>query len=345
MRYMPIEQLEAGMSLGKNIFNDTGQLILSKDKIFTESIISLFKKQGYQGVYIQDSFSEEIEIEEIVSIEIRNRAKSSVKKLFVSDESDFESVHKELVISIGDILRNILDNKDVIVNMVDLKTYDDYTYSHSVNVGILSGVMGAALQFSDELLRHLITAAMLHDIGKKFISIDLLNKVEKITDAEYEILRTHSELGYNYVKDRLNFSSHVKSGILQHHERYDGRGYPLKKSGDDIPLISRIISVADAYDAITSSRPYHRAFPPNEGVEYIMGNTGQAFDPKVVNVFLKKVAIHPVGTEVELSNGEKALVVKNFENFSSRPLVKLLSNGEHLDLKEDRKLMNVTILK
>lgn len=345
MRYMPIEKIEAGMSLGKNIYNDSGQLILSRDKIFTETLISLFKKQGYQGVYIQDSFSEEVEIEEIVSIEIRNRSKQAVKRLFMSDEKDVTEVFKELDFSIGEIVTSILNNKDIIVNMVDLKTYDDYTYSHSVNVGILSGVIGAALEFSNEFLKHLITAAMLHDIGKKFIPIELLNKSEAISNDEYETLKTHSELGYNFVKGKERFSSHVISGILQHHERFDGSGYPLGKRGKDIPLISRIIGVADAYDAITSSRPYHKAYPPNEGMEYIMGNGGVCFDPKVTKIFARKVAIHPVGTEVTLSNGEKALVIKNFEFFSSRPLVKLLSSGKHLDLKEDRTLMNITIIK
>lgn len=345
MRYMPIEQLEVGMSLGKNIYNDTGQLILSKDKIFTDTIIALFKKQGYQGVYIEDKLSNDIVIEEIVSMEIRNKAKLSIKHLFVSDDADAAAMQGEINNSINDIMHSILENKDVIINMVDLKTYDDYTYSHSVNVGILSGVIGVALDFKESFLKHLITAAMLHDIGKKFLSIDLLNKTEEITQEEYEILKTHSDLGYNFVKDAMNFSSHVKTGILQHHERFDGSGYPLGKKGKEIPLISRIIGVADAYDAITSSRPYHKAFPPGEGMEYIMGNSGIGFDPKVVKIFSQKVAIHPAGTEVTLSNGERALVVKNFECFSSRPLVKLLSTGEELDLKDDMKNMNITIIK
>ena len=345
MRYMPLEQLEVGMSLGKNIYNDSGQLILSKDKIFTETIISLFKRQGYQGVYIQDRISEDIEIEEIVSIEIRNKAKLAIKQIFLSDDLDISKSNLEINLSINEIMSSILENKDVIINMVDLKTYDDYTYSHSVNVGILSGVIGVALEFKEGFLKHLITAAMLHDIGKKFLSIDLLNKTEEITETEYDILKTHSEIGYNFVKDALSISSHVKSGILQHHERFDGTGYPLGKSGKDIPLISRIIGVADAYDAITSSRPYHKAYPPGEGMEYIMGNSGVGFDPKVVKIFAQKVAIYPAGTEVLLSNGEKALVMKNFEYFSSRPLVKLLSTGEILDLKDDMNNMNITIIK
>ncbi len=345
MRYMPIDKLEPGMCLGKNIYNEMGKLILSKNKIFTENIISLFKKQGYQGVYIQDKISEDIEIEEIVSLEIRNKSKNAIRDLFLTDQKDSEEIYKNIDLCIKDIIKSILNNKEVVVNMVDLKTYDDYTYSHSVNVGILSGVIGAALDFSESFLNHLITAAMLHDIGKKFLSIDLLNKREKITEEEYDTLKKHSELGYNFIKDNRNLSAHVKSGILQHHERYDGRGYPLARKEKDIPLISRIIGVADAYDAITSSRPYHKAYPPGEGMEYVMGNSGLHFDPKVVDIFTQKVAIYPVGTEVLLSNGEKALIVKNYEKFCSRPIVKMLSNGQVLDLKEDTTLMNITVVK
>jgi len=345
MRYLPIDQLEVGMSLGRNIYNDAGQLILSKDKIFTEIIIALFKRQGYQGVYIEDKISEDIVIEEIVSIEIRNKAKQSIKRLFLSDDVDSSNIQNEINLSISEIMQSILENKEVLVNMVDLKTYDDYTYSHSVNVGILSGVIGVALSFKDDQLKHLITAAMLHDIGKKFLDKELLNKTEKISENEYSILKTHSELGYNFFKDTLSFSAHVKTGILQHHERFDGSGYPLGKKGDEIPLISRIIGVADSYDAITSTRPYHKAYPPGEGMEYIMGNSGIGFDPKVVKIFAQKVAIYPAGTQVLLSNGEKALVMKNFECFSSRPWVKLLSTGEVLDLKDDMNTMNITIIK
>jgi len=136
---------------------------------------------------------------------------------------------------------------------------------------------------------------------------------------------------------------------LHHHERFDGGGYPLKKKGKDIMIYSQIIAVADVYDALTSKRPYRDPILPSEAYEYVMGNSGQAFNPEIVNVFIKKIAPYPVGVQVELSNGLTGIVFHNHENAMMRPLIKLIplpgqAKENYLDLNK-ADFHNITIQK
>jgi HD-GYP domain-containing protein (c-di-GMP phosphodiesterase class II) len=138
-------------------------------------------------------------------------------------------------------------------------------------------------------------------------------------------------------------------GILDHHEKYDGGGYPNNLKGDKISLYGRIISVADVYDALTSDRSYRKALLPSDAMEYIMGSTTTLFDPNVVKVFVKKIAAYPIGTCVKLSNGLTGIVVQNYENFCMRPRIRIFKdhdkevNPYEIDLA-DFKTLNITVI-
>lgn len=346
MRFVSMDYIKPGMRLGKNLYNENGILILSENVILSEPLIELLFKQGYPGLYIKDEISKDIEVREIVSAEIRTKVKQNIKKLLSNNSSEISlEMRKALSEDINDILESILEDDEVMVNMIDLKKYNDYAFCHSVNVGILSGVIGAGLKLNEDMLKHTITAGLLHDIGKKFIPDSILDKQGKLDNYEMSVIKKHPVLGYNYLKANMNLSAHVLAGILLHHEKYNGTGYPYQRKGEDITLIGRIIAVADVYDAITSKRPYHDAFSPSEAFEFIMGNSGLEFDPQVVNVFVSRIAIYPVGTEVLLSNGETALVMENYPGFSTRPLVKVLSSGKMLNLKSDPETRSITVVK
>ncbi len=206
----------------------------------------------------------------------------------------------------------------MLVNMIDLKVFDDYTYSHSVNVAVLSIIIGVTMGLGRKELTKLGLGALLHDIGKVFIDKDIVNKPGKLTDEEFSSMKMHSKLGYDYVRDRFQLPVKSYVAVLDHHERYDGSGYPNSKKGDEISDFGKMIALADVYDALTSERPYRKALPPSEAMEYIMGNSQVHFDPELVKVFSRKVAPYPVGTLVKLSNGMTGLVVENYEAFCLR---------------------------
>jgi HD-GYP domain-containing protein (c-di-GMP phosphodiesterase class II) len=234
--------------------------------------------------------------------------------------------------------------------MIDLRAYDDYTFYHSVNVGVLSVTVGAALGLNKKQLHNLCLAALLHDIGKVFIPKEIVNKPEKLTDEEFKIIKTHSIKGYEYIREKFDIPVSSYIGVLQHHERYDGTGYPFSIEGNKISMFGKIIAASDVYDALVSSRPYRKAVLPSEAMEYIMGGSGSYFDALIVNTFTQRIAPYPVGTCVLMSDGRCGIVVENYYNCCLRPKIKVVAHYPtkvepyFIDLKNDRTTIDLTIV-
>ena len=229
------------------------------------------------------------------------------------------------------------------LNMIDLRTYDDCTYKHSLRVALISVYMGVVMELNNVDLFQLALSGVLHDIGKMSISKDILNKQGKLTDTEFEEIKKHPSEGVALAESLYHCQPQVLSGIMCHHEKYDGTGYPNGLKGCAIPLFGRIIALADVYDALTSVRPYRKPCFPNEAIEYIMGSAEQQFDLALIKEFLKVVAAYPDGTIVRLSNGEEAVVIKNHTGNMMRPTVRLLRTAKTIDLYNDTSAYNITI--
>lgn len=352
MRFVSTDFIKEGMILAKPLLGNNDALLLRKGAVLLTSYINQIKKLGYNGVYIDDDLSREIVFSEIIDENLKFEAIKSVKDTFANIDKGTSipsQVYKDLSEIINSIVDNILENKSALINIVDLKSFDNYTFCHCVNVCILSLVIGTALNFNKMQLYNLGMAAILHDIGKTFVPKEIINKKGKLTDEEFEVIKSHSSKGYNYVKDNFDVPAASYVGILQHHEKYNGTGYPMGVAGEKISLFGRIISVMDVYDAITSDRPYRKALPTFEAVEYIMGNGGTAFEPKIVKVFSQKIAPYPVGTCVRLSNNKIGLVVENYPECSSRPKIKIFKHGDtdvtpyYIDLKNNFDTLNIVI--
>lgn len=203
------------------------------------------------------------------------------------------------------------------------------------------------LGLSRKALNDLAMGALVHDIGKVFIDKKIINKAAKLTPEEFEEIKKHSTLGFNYICSNSKIPEEARSSVLMHHEQYNGNGYPAGISGEEISLFGRIVCVADVYDALTSDRPYRPAMLPSDAVEYIMSGYNTHFEPKIVDAFTKKVAAYPVGTCVKLSSGDVGIVVKNFESSCLRPKIRLLHENkptnDFIDLTHDRTSYNITI--
>ena len=213
-----------------------------------------------------------------------------------------------------------------------------------MNVAVLSAMMGASCNMNKEELDILTTAALLHDVGKRFVEEDVLNVRRSLTDEERIMIVQHPKLGYDFLVENFDFLPEVYDSVLEHHEWYNGCGYPMRRSGSEIPIYARIIKLADVYDALTSKLPYHEPVPPSEAVEYIMANAGAEFDPELVDVFMHRIAVFPVGCEVSLSDGRRAVVMENYKEFILRPKVKVIPTGEVIDLNSDDSARSLTIL-
>ena len=180
-------------------------------------------------------------------------------------------------------------------------------------------------------------------VGK--CDIGIINADHALTEEETQLLRKHPELGADYLKGNYHFSTLVYAGVMQHHENYDGTGYPLGKSGEHIPLYARIIRLVEQYDNMVSLHRGRENLSPSDAMEYLMAGSGSLFDPKLVELFVEKIAVYPVGCEVELSNGMHGVVAKNFERFFLRPVVKVVETGEMLNLRDDPDTRSIIITK
>ena len=354
MRLIPSTCLKEGMKVGKSLHGVKGELLLQKGAILKKGYIERLQAMGYNGLYIEDKETEDIEVVEAISQDLRMKTVQTIKNTFMAVEAGKPinmQKQQEIGKMVTNIVEEILENKNCMFNMVDLKTFDDYTFYHSVNVTVLSVTLGMGMGSNQQDLYKLGLGALLHDIGKVFIPIEILNKPGKLTNEEYEKIKEHAFLGYKYLKENFDVPITSYVAALQHHERYDGTGYPNNLKADKISLFGRIMAVADVYDAITSDRPYRKGFLPSESVEHIMAGRGTMFDPKVVDVFLEKVAPYPIGTKVKLSDGRIGYVAENYTGFGLRPKIKIIQEKEqkveeyyYIDLKMDRNLLSVTIV-
>lgn len=344
MRYFPINQVKAGMILGQELHDASGKMLLAQYTKLTSENVSYIAFLGVPGVYIDDQFSKEVEIREVVRPEVRRSAVQIVQNVFRrAAGGELAPQEKAIQENVEEIVNNVLENDDVMYNLIEVKTYDDYTYFHSANVAILSGVLGAKSKLPQKDLDSLVTAGFLHDIGKIFVNPDIINAPRQLTEEERIAMMDHPRRGYEFLLGNYDFPEEVLLAVYEHHEWHDGTGYPRRLKGNAISPLARILKVADVYDAMTSRRPYHEPYLPSEVVEYIMGRSGMEFDPVSVQVMANELSVYPVGCEVELSNGRHGIVAENHRGFVLRPTVKMLDDGSMLDLLNDHDALNLTI--
>ena len=351
MRYVSTKHLKPGDKLGTDLVASHNRLLLRKGRELTRSMIDTLELLGYQGVYVDDKISEGLYIHDVINPQLKHAARAEMQAFFCNVETNQIYQARKQIPTIRSIVHSIVDevvsNRDILVNIIDIRAYDDYTYSHSLNVAVLSVVMGTGLGLDKKQLHDLTMGALLHDAGKMFVKKEILNKPARLTPEEFEEIKTHSELGYRYLSDQIEIPEDARIVALHHHEQYCGKGYPAGLSGDDIHLYGRICCVADVYDALTSDRPYRKSMLPSDAIEYILGGYNTHFDPHIVDALIKKIAPYPVGTCVQLSNGLKAIVVKNYQENILRPKVRIIADGEptseYIDLACDMSTLNITI--
>lgn len=349
MRFVAANCLREGMQLAKPLYRGINTMLASGITL-TQPYIDGIQRSGYPGAYIDDDLSQDIEVVDMISEELRMETMKGMRKIITTAQNGGKSLRTpNITAQVEHIVHELSGNRNVMVNMLDLSSFDSYTYSHSLNVAVLSVVLGIAMNFPIGDLVSLGTGALLHDIGKVFIKKEIIQKHGPLTPEEFEQVQTHSRVGYDYILSEYRLPPRNCRPILEHHERFDGSGYPMKKRGTEISLYGRVTAVADVYDALISERPYRKALPPNEGVEYVMASAGTLFDPQAVSAFTRKIAPYPAGTSVTLSNGWTALVVKNYASYCLRPKIRVYRQDGvdvepfEISLKDDFSYLNVTI--
>lgn len=240
------------------------------------------------------------------------------------------------------ICKYLNDDKNILTFLNSVQDKNPYMYSHPTNVAFLSFVIGKWLNLDYPRLENLVRAGLLHDIGKAKMKDSLLNKADPLTLEEMEKLKTHPVIGYKILNSVNLFDPEVLQGVLLHHERMDGTGYPLGVKGEKINLFSRIIAIADTFDAITATRAYREKKSPLKAVEEIQANSFNHLDPYLCQIFVNNIIDYYSGREIRLSNEQIGNIVYINPIEITKPLV--LCEDKYHDLSVEGDIEVVEIL-
>lgn len=324
MRRIRVEFLREGMVVARPVYDARGRLLLAEGMVLNETFIKRLSEMGIGSLYIDDGvFEGGLEAREMLSQKTRLRSVKLMKETFHSVKHrgwmDTTAVGK----AIEEIIEEIMGEYGTLVNYYDIRTYDDHTFKHSVDVCVFSLLAGITLGLNRKKLKELGIGALLHDIGKVRIPKDVLNKPGPLTPEERELVMLHPSEGFAILRKHHDIpllSAHV---ALEHQERASGKGYPRGLTGKKIHDYAKIVMVADVFDALISDRPYRKAYPVAEAVDYIRSLAGEEFEEECVAALFSNISPYPVGSVVLLNTGEIAQVVDTNKSAPNRPVVRV----------------------
>ena len=348
MIHIPIKKLKNGMITAQSIYNPLGASYLTKGMELSPTYIERLEKAGFEGVTVT-SMDPKLKLappDDIVQEKTRISAIQNVATAFHSVEENGTFDPAPLQGISENILQDIIAQQKNLVQLTDIRLHDTYTFAHSVNVAILSSLLGVLLKLSREEQLKLTLGGLLHDIGKVTVPYEILTKAGHLSDDEWSVMQGHPEAGRQRLKKMFPNDTLLSTIALQHHEHIDGSGYPNHLKGEQIHRYGRIVAIADVYDALTSVRPYKRAYTPSVAHRLMATCSPGHFDLDLLKLFFDNVAIYPVGTILKTQDGY-AIVKKVEFGYTLTPVVcvfanregKLLNAPSDLDLKEAPKGM------
>ena len=366
---IPVENLMPGMVLSESIYTEDGkQLLIKKGGTLSQELIQGLLKRKIEKVVIgkndpapageaanQDtSFSFPKSLEERLFIsyngqrflklddpsiqKAKKQAIESSHRLLQGISKTNRVDHEEVYDTAREMLHAIFQNRDAFINIAGIRAIDEYTFEHSVDVAAYTTIIAKESGIPYEGLLTTCAGSLLHDAGKMLIDPAILNKPGKLTDEEFDVMKTHTVKGYEILKQN-SINEEVAVIALGHHERCDGKGYPKGMRAESTPMSAQMAAIADVYDALTSDRVYRKAMDLYSAMTIILSGNGKQFNPKLVGVFQHSVGIYPIGSSVHLNTGYTARVIQQNEG-AVRPVIQLLRDNLGKEL-EDKKVVDL----
>lgn len=347
MKKIFIDNLELGMILGQDIFNESGQLIISEGTIIRENHVDYIKSQNLLYVIIKlppeqmKRFVDQQKKDEVLT----EKYKSSVgkfKDIYKNIKLGEKLIEKDIESIITPLLEEIDRGANLVEKIWQIQQNDEYTFEHSIQVSIFSALMGKWLKLNRRDIKELAIAGLLHDLGKCNIPDSILNKPESLTEEEFSIMKNHPILGYMILIGSKDFySDKIMQGVLQHHERCDGSGYPSALHGSQIHPYARLVAIADMYSAMTSDRVYRKKVCPFIVAEIMYKEAQGQLDTFYCNMFLYRISQYFIGNNVRLSDGTIGKVIMCEKAHPHLPLVKIGSDFVDLVKRPDLRIVEL----
>ncbi len=347
MKTVQVRDLVPGMVIGADVYDSSGNLLFRTGTTVNEAAITTLNQYYIYNVFVEDA---SIPIETPREEGTRSQ-KIKASKEFREFKEKFEDVVGTFQNQLNDIVsRNansidtqaILDEplslfknqttQSVFDMLHNLRTYDDTTYVHCINVSLISGILARWAGYSKEDIDNAMLAGVLHDIGKLVIPGTIIKKPARLTKEEYEIVKNHTIEGYK-ILDSYDVNENMKYAALMHHERCDGKGYPFQLKAIQINRFAKIVSIADVYDAMTSARCYRGPICPFEVIDIMMDEGLERYDTKLILTFLEHMGNTYLNNRVRLSDGSEGEIIFVDSKYPSKPLIKY-DSGELLSLKD-----------
>jgi len=329
MRHVPIDMLQPGMVLARSIYTSDGRPLLNTGVQLTVGMISTLRRLGVTMLSIQDPRFGDVVVEEMVDEATKREAMSnfSVAAQAIQGGKDFQT--KQIMQSTNSIIDEIMTNKKVLVSLTDIRTRDNQLFIHSLNVCILSVVIGMNMGLNRSQLSELAIGALFHDIGKIEVPESIRSKDEDV-DIPKDLRgdEKHTWRGYKRLRKKNEISIVSAHCALQHHESIDGSGYPRGLIGDEIHLFAKIVSVANKFENLIAGDETRKPMLPHDATEHLMGLAGKQLEHEVVIQFLRSVAVYPTGMSVKLDNGLTGMVVGQHKGLPARPVVRVFKRED-----------------
>ena len=326
MRYVSIDQVEPGQYLGRTIFSANGAVLLSEGVQLTVYMISTLKRIGATMIYIKDPDFEDVEIPEVISNETKQLVMKRMTEICESIRSGKQFDTRGLSVSADQLIEDMMDNKDVLIQLSEIRTKDNHMFVHALNVGMMAVSIGMNMNLNRGQLKDLAIGALLHDVGK-------LDGVEDKGDSSDR--NHHAWRGFEILKQKQELNLLIAHVALQHHETPDGQGAPRRLNGEQIHLYAKIVAVANMYDNLVSNLSSGKRMLPHEACEHMMALAETKLDREVLIHFLRTVSVYPTGTSVRLSTREVGVVVGQHRGLPGRPVVRVVRRDDNdVEVKE-----------
>lgn len=340
MRLIAVDEIKENDILGRSIYSEHSMLLLSQGVKLTAPLIDKLRKANIYYVYIEDEESKGLMPEMTIPPELKVKSVRKVEKLMKRHLSTMENprtkyMDEQVISGFQDIVKDLFDelrtSPERLYNMVELMGTDMYTYSHSINVTVLSIILSVAKGYTHDQVKNIALGALMHDIGKLRVNQTILKKPKRLDMSEFEEMKNHTIEGYELIREDLSLSGITKQIVYGHHERLDGSGYPRGLKGEQISEYVRIVTICDMFDAMTSDRVYQRRMPIYQAVDILMAEAVTRIDPNLLKTLIDNIAIYRPGETVLLQDGRKAIVIDVRKGYSTRPILRIIEDPNRTD--------------